>query len=315
MIDLIIPYYNNPEGLIRTLESIDQNIFYITIIDDHSEKAIPYSPKANQIFRQNDNQGPGCARQLGIERTNNPYIIFIDTGDVFLSKEVQKEILMTIQQNPEVNIFSWQYYYGDKITNHHDNRTLGRVYKREFLDKYGITFCAESSYMNEDIGFNHTCNIISNAINIPIMNIDIPIMRWIFEPNSITQSNNGIVVYTKQTRALSLVSLHAINICKKNNIDVQEEIDFICTALYYWFIKTIAEKKEYAQVAWDGVKIFYDTLREQIKPENLVESNVYLKKTLLYRNKISFPVNILRFTRDIWDNKIVPDRYLTFQQI
>jgi glycosyltransferase involved in cell wall biosynthesis len=37
MIDLIIPYYNNPNGLKRTLESINTNIFYVTIIDDNSD--------------------------------------------------------------------------------------------------------------------------------------------------------------------------------------------------------------------------------------------------------------------------------------
>ena len=47
MIDLIIPYYNNPKGLITTLDSINTNIFYITIIDDGSDDYIPYHPAIN----------------------------------------------------------------------------------------------------------------------------------------------------------------------------------------------------------------------------------------------------------------------------
>lgn len=41
MIDLIIPYYNNPEGLQRTLASINRDVFYVTVIDDHSSIYIP----------------------------------------------------------------------------------------------------------------------------------------------------------------------------------------------------------------------------------------------------------------------------------
>jgi glycosyltransferase involved in cell wall biosynthesis len=41
MIDLIIPYYNNPEGLIQTLNSINTNVFKITIVDDGSNDYLP----------------------------------------------------------------------------------------------------------------------------------------------------------------------------------------------------------------------------------------------------------------------------------
>ena len=42
MIDLIIPYYNNPDGLIHTLDSINRDIFYVTVIDDGSAFYLPY---------------------------------------------------------------------------------------------------------------------------------------------------------------------------------------------------------------------------------------------------------------------------------
>ena len=44
MIDLIIPYYNNPDGLIHTLDSINKDIFYVTVIDDGSSLYLPYHP-------------------------------------------------------------------------------------------------------------------------------------------------------------------------------------------------------------------------------------------------------------------------------
>jgi hypothetical protein len=47
----------------------------------------------------------------------------------------------------------------------------GKVYKREFINKYGITFTPESSYMNEDIGFNRACRLCGKMtfINLPVI--------------------------------------------------------------------------------------------------------------------------------------------------
>lgn len=306
MIDLIIPYYNNPQGLERTLNSINRNIFYITIIDDSSNH-IPWCPKANQIFRYNSNQGPGYARQHGINHTHNDYIMFIDTGDEFISKKLQEKIPKIINKNPTTNIFQWSYFYNDKITTENDNRLHGKIYKRSFINKYNITFCAESSYMNEDIGFNRTCRIISDSIGIPFMFIDDPILRWIRSPDSLTQKDDKVCLYKDQTRALALTSIHTIETCRKNNIEAYEEINQIAIALYYWFIRAATERPEYLQDAWTGAKIFYDKFRNEMKLNDLSLGN---GKCIKYRNKIKFPINILRFYQDITD-EILPNKYLT----
>ena len=48
MIDLIIPYYNNPRGLFNTLNSIEQNLFNVIVIDDGSD--VPILPPYNAHF-------------------------------------------------------------------------------------------------------------------------------------------------------------------------------------------------------------------------------------------------------------------------
>lgn len=308
MIDLIIPYYNNPEGLIQTLNSVNKDIFYTTVVDDAST-IVPLRPDANQVLRYNENKGPGFARQFGIDRTNNEYIMFLDTGDIFISQEIQKEIMQVIIQNPTANILSFQYYHFDELSKFTDNRMHGKVYKREFIDKYGITFCAESSYMNEDIGFNRTCRLICDDLS---QLIQIPIIKQIKDENSLSQKNGQEAIYKDQTRALSLATIHAVDICRKNGIDVQDEINQIATALYYWFIRTVAERREYAQDAWSGAKIFYDKFKEEIKPNLLTMGNAYLKKILKYRQQVDFPINILRFAHEIQNSEIIPNKYLTF---
>lgn len=306
MIDLIIPYYNNPEGLIRTLESINTDIFYITIIDDHS--SIHMSPilKVDQVLRYNKNMGPGYARQWGINHTNNPYIMFIDTGDEFISQEIQEYILRVVKANPKNDVISFPYYYKGEITSDTDNRMHGKIYKRKFLEKYNITFASEDTYMNEDIGFNHACRMCGD-----ILFMSKPVINWIEDKNSLTQKNNNEALYKKQTRALSLNIIHAIENCKAHHITVLYEICQIACALYYWVIRTIVEKPEFAQDAWSGAKIFFDKYKDEIYPNQLVGGNTYLKKIWNLRNKIKFPINILRFTDEILKNEILPNYYLT----
>lgn len=303
MIDLIIPYYNNPEGLKHTLDSINENIFYITIIDDNSDKS-PWCPKAHQIFRWNINSGPGNARQLGINKTSNEYIMFLDTGDIFISFEAQQNILDTITLNPQLNIISFAYFHYGELTKIGDNRLHGKIYKRSFLEKYNITFTHESSYLDEDIGFNRLCRLCTE-----IKFISLPVIEQIRDPNSLTQKNNETARYRDQTRALSLVTIHTINICKKNNINYTQELYTIGAALYYWFIRTAAEHPEYIQNAWNGVKIYYDHFYKELKPNQLMIGSIYLRECLKYKEQVKFPINILRFANDIWKNETIPVLY------
>ena len=76
------------------------------------------------------------------------------------------------------------------------------------------------------------------------------------------------------------MSIHTINTCIKNNIPIEEELNSITIALYYWFIRTAAERPEFIQDAWNGVKIFYDYYKKEINPNKLLIGNAYLKKCL-----------------------------------
>lgn len=136
-----------------------------------------------------------------------------------------------------------------------------------------------------------------------------PVIRQTKDKNSLTQKDNQVVLYRDQTRALSLVSIQTIETCNKNNINTQEEINQIAVSLYYWFIRTAAERPEFLDEAWAGAHIFYKQFQNQIIPNNLIIGNAQIKKCLQYKNKINFPINILRFAHDIQEHDTIPNNY------
>ena len=234
--------------------------------------------------------------------------MFIDTGDIFLSKNIQQEVSKAIYLNPDAELISFLYYHKNKLTSQSDNRMHGKIYKRRFINKYNITFCPESSYLDEDIGFNLACKIIIDSNKLSSIFLDIPLIDQICDNNSLTQRDNRASLYRDQTKALALNSIHAINISRKYKIEPTSTIHYIAVALYYWFLRTAAERPIYIQQAWSGAKIFYDYFKNEIQPNQLT---VGMKKCLQFRNQISFSINILRFVNDILNNEIIPDKYLT----
>lgn len=311
MIDLIIPVYKNVKGLMRSLESVNFKVFQVTVIEDGSKEIhkLPYPVK---IIRLKNNVGPGQARQEGIRATSNPYIMFLDAGDVFLSKEIQEEMAQIIAKNPKVNVFFWKYLYNLLPTDFLDNRLHGKVYKRAFLKQYNIHFSKAGSYLDEDIGFNRICRIVSKAIKVPIYYLDTPIIEWIRDDNSITQKDKRVSLYRDQTRGLSINTIHCINICRDNNLNeylIQHEINEIAIALYYWFIRTAAERPEYMRDAWKGARIFYKRYGKNIQPNIVILGSHQLVKCLRYRDKIKFTINFTRFINDMLKHDEMPSWY------
>lgn len=308
MIDLIIPHYNNQEGLLKTINSIDTNIFNILIMDDNSDKP-PVVPPPFRMWYWPENCGPGIQRQRGLDSTNEPYVMFIDAGDVFISKEIQQEIAETINANPMVDIFIWPYYYDGQLTSTFDNRLHGKVYKRSFLKEHEITFCPKCSYMNEDIGFNRACRNILAAEEREIYYGVTPVINWIKNENSLTQSNQRENFYRNQTISLARTSIHTVDILRKNNIDPAEEINYIALALYYWFLRTVIERPIFMQDAWTGAREFYRQFNFLISPEHFSIGNPYMQLCASFRSQVNFPINPRKFYRDVLINEKVPKIY------
>ena len=72
----------------------------------------------------------------------------------------------------------------------------------------------------------------------------------------------------------------------------------------------MAERPKFAQESWAGARIFYLQFQNKIIPNNLLLGNTKLKQCLAYRNKINYPINILRFADEMFKYEIIPNKYL-----
>lgn len=327
MINIIIPTYKNKEALQKTLTSINEKLLpqiTIIIIDDYSN--LNYQdiklkfPYINLHILQR-NVGPGMARQFGIEHTKQPYILFIDTGDIFISQQSQQEIITVINQHPEVQVFSWTHRCENTglILQDSHNRLHGRVYKRSFLQKHNIKFSQEGSRANEDIGFNRTCRLILKQYypQTSYYYSQTPIILWHQGPESITQKNNYAFTYKESALGLAINEQNVFKICQQNNIsneNLQIQADEIIIAMYKKLCLTILNRPEYIQNVWDGVYRFYHNIYYKYESNpSFHRQNMFSKMIKQLHNK-TIPLNFNRFLSYLKENKNIPAYYLTFTQ-
>lgn len=206
-IDIIIPVYNvKTEYLHQCLSSIAiQNIVQdieVTIVDDAS--SINYDSIIqifNNIFpiqyiKLKENQGPGVARQTGIDNTNNEYICFMDSDDILYDYEslcILRQEAIKDYTSPLIN--SYFIYFTDSYAEYKNNiisqidmsHVFGKLYRRSFIEEYNIHF--SNTKLNEDIGFNAMVEIFCGRENM----ISISKNTYVWRPNenSITRANNS----------------------------------------------------------------------------------------------------------------------------
>ena len=206
MINIIIPCYNCRETLPNTLHSLvaqTQKRFMVTLVQDGNEPfndisdiEEDYSDLLNiKYIINNNNVGPGLARQRGIESNNLcEYITFLDSDDMMLPYAIEIMNRETQIHKPDVLITDFVHhskYEGlTDITGRDANTWLhGKVYRAEYLANKYIHFPIEIKY-NEDAYFNTLAlNLTKN-----IYTVKKPTVLWIDNSNSITRSDKNFSI-------------------------------------------------------------------------------------------------------------------------
>ena len=301
MLDLIIPVYNNKIGLYRTLMSIGlQNTIdlFVTIVDDASTNCtyndiITWYAQFHpiQLLTLPQNSGPGVARQYGLNHTKEPYVAFIDCGDTFVTPTSLATELHFLLENPEIYVASYAHYecYSDdeyyfSLVSPSHNRMHGKMYLRSFLSKYNITFCESSSYVNEDIGFNIACRLITEHLSrhdniIHYAEHDEPIVYWTACDNSLVRTNNCQFYYKEQNLGMAKTVEYALNIARNNQVDTDilvKEIYASFMHTYFYYLSTINRRPEFAAEALIGARYFYHNIAKTwLNYDNNLLTKVY----------------------------------------
>lgn len=258
------------------------------------------------------------ARQFGISVTSNPYIMFIDSDDYLLPGAIDL-VINKIKENtmPDLYVWRWLNEENNQFSSEWNPLMHGNIYKREFLNLYDIEFCENSSYSNEDIGFNHICISILKHIatydnTMHQLFCETPIYMYTYNKNSITHANNKEFKYVKQTRGLMLNGIHIYRNLINNKVDKEVllyEISNIMVGLYEDFLRC-QSRPDLLQENWNNIRYFYTEVYRKYEKENADALQMMFAQRIRTFMKLSKErPNIKRFLAELRLNEIVPKCY------
>lgn len=121
LVSIIIPLYNKRPYVKRAIQSVQQqtlNNWELIIVDDGSTDGsvneIPQNDPRIRLFQQ-ENKGPGAARNAGLARAKGKYVAFLDADDEYLPTFLETGI--SFLEDKTVNatlVFTDFYYYPGK---------------------------------------------------------------------------------------------------------------------------------------------------------------------------------------------------------
>ena len=322
-IDVIIPAYNVPDKiLVQCLSSImTQTIIddlVITIVDDASTEenylqiVNDFSHYMNiQLFRYEENKGPGYARQYGLNHTFNELITFIDADDMYCNRDSLFCLRDAIQKN-DVNFVSGTFLEDSHdengnniILSHYDDVVwvFAKLYKRSVINKYNIHF-PPNSRANEDCGFN----LMYISLCGERLAIGNPIYQWQGYSNSITRSATNNYKYSTNssgcTAGYVVNYIHAMeHILRYRSLDrelLERIVEGMCV-LYFGYIEEWVENPCSSELNLKWIIDYFNNL--YAKYEDNITSDILTEK---YSQVLQNSYNKNNF------NHIIP--HITFYQ-
>ncbi|SHJ79115.1 Glycosyl transferase family 2 [Clostridium amylolyticum] len=120
-VSVIVPFYNNVNWLYDAINSINESphlSYEVIIVNDGSNEIIDKSRfvNSNNAIRiiEQPNQGPGKARNNGIDLAVGEYIAFLDSDDLFVKNKLSKQIQYMKDNNLQWCHSSYIKFYENK---------------------------------------------------------------------------------------------------------------------------------------------------------------------------------------------------------
>lgn len=266
-LEVFIPAYNCQDTLPKTLASLaaqTDSDFSVCVVDDCGsqllEEICNLFPQLNlRIVRNPKNLGCGLSRQSAIDTSDADYLIPLDSDDMLLPMAI-RIFKDNARLKPDVDFFvGWVFNEfpdgkgGLGYATIKDGFTLvsGKMYKAEFLRKYGIRNCEEFSRFADDTYANMLCYELGKTEMIPI-----PLYLYTCNPNSVTNKNGGKDYWADVVpKFLRCIEATSRIICKYKQAD---DIAHLENTLPY--IRNVVEKRgAFGEIA------AYNTMLDSLK--------------------------------------------------
>ncbi|SHH38962.1 glycosyltransferase family 2 protein [Winogradskyella jejuensis] len=135
-VSVIIPTYNNPKQLERSVDSaLTQTYRDIEVVVVNDGSTVDYTAVKHKfknttsvIFIDKENEGPGLARQLGLDKSSGKYINYLDAGDELLPNKIEQQVKI-FEANPDVIMT-----YGLSMIDGNSNKLHRPKLNRETVD-------------------------------------------------------------------------------------------------------------------------------------------------------------------------------------
>lgn len=288
-----IPCYKCKDTIYKTLASIQSQTIDCEVIlgiddkDDYSDIIKEFSHlNIKQVGNENENGGPGVARQKCLDACETPFITFIDADDVFYTAQAL-EILKSAFSKPTVVVGQ-----GGFISNGMGMRNemshpwvFGRMYNVEFLRTNKIGFTKLRAM--EDGEFNAKIRMIIEGTQMEWNIADVPVYLWQEgSEHSITRTGMDLELEGKP-KGLPLYNYGLCNlgacVCFKNAISFVKKINPFNPSLmktaaeifvgqYFQYFETLENAPIYSeQSMWVSRWFYHNCFKDY---ENLVNEEI-----------------------------------------
>lgn len=221
MIDVIIPVYNAYDCLEKLLRSIEKQTindkFYVTVVDDGNDTSIKTLVDKLQlslnikVIRLPFNRGAAIARMIGLKKTCNEYVIFLDADDELIGDNSLEQMYNIINANSKYNLVAAKEVRLGRCS-FRPYHILAKILRRSIIRKYNL--CFPNYKLEEDTAF--MMSYLSVISNDSICYVNKAIYKYNKNnPNSITAHNVFLQNYDYKEfyKAIN----YAYKVAKRNN--------------------------------------------------------------------------------------------------
>lgn len=279
-IAVIIPVYKAHDTIKRTMSSIAmQSLVEFTcylMVDGEAQFSYDYlhdifdSMIDLHIHYLPKNVGPGVARQQGIEVSKEPFISFIDADDTYLSSLAlyyQKKhftdniALVSCDFLEEKKDHEIKVRENDMVWMH------GKMYRRAFLDKYGIAF--NETRANEDVGFNTQCQCFANEHEQIYLAKDTTYL-WQWRDTSTVRTDNQSYAFNESIDGYVVNKIYAFKrVVDQGKLDDSVKFFILCglSQLFKKYLMAMLKAPKQLRHIKKWAKLYYKELYHLIDEE------------------------------------------------